>query len=225
MKPACFALLLLFCTTFVVAAQEDIPAGYQELASPDHPELKRISEHIRLTQTYQADFEQQRHMAMFLDVLKSTGRIYFQMPDKLRWETNNPYVSLLISNGGHVARFVEENKRLRKLDPGMEEMFQQIVEEMTGIMRGDFHALFSGYRILLSQSGTQLLLLPRSKDLQHSIASLEFQLEKQTGRVERVIIREPQKDYIEISFYNVKENPVLDPSVFSLQSPLAPQKP
>lgn len=215
-------VLLFLCSTGLT---QPLPDGFREIPSKDSAELQKLGAQIRLTKTYQADFNQERHLAVFKDILRSTGRIYFQLPDKLRWETREPYVSLLISNGSHVARFLGENGGLKKMQLGMEDMLQQVMGEISGIMRGDFQALFSQYRILLSDSKDHLQLIPRSEDRKKSIASLEFSLEPATGKVTRVVIREPQGDFIEISFFHGIENSPLDESLFSLQSPLPPKKP
>ena len=215
------ATLLMLMAVFVFT---EVPGGFREITSKDDADLKRLAEHIKLTSSYEADFVQERHLALFKDVLKSTGKIYFEVPDKLRWEITDPYVSLLVSSNGQVARFTSEENRLKKMDLGNQEMFQQIIQEMTGIMRGDFQALFSQYRILLSQSMNHLMLLPRSKDLQKSIASLEFSIESDSGKVTQVIIREPEKDFVQIQFQNTKENVKLDPAIFSLQAPTPPTR-
>jgi outer membrane lipoprotein-sorting protein len=196
---------------------------FREIVSQDSPELQKLGNQIKLTKTYQSDFVQERHLALFKEVLQTHGRFYFQLPGRLRWETTAPYVSLLISNEGHVARFLVENGKLKKMDLGMEDMFQQIVEEMTGIMRGDFQVLFPRYRMLLSPSGDQLVLQPRSESLKKSIASLEFTIEPQSGKVAQVVIREPGSDFTEIRFLNDRENIAFDESLFSLTSPLLPQ--
>jgi len=217
MKRPAFLLLLFAGLIFA-----EIPSGFREVPSKEDADLKRLAEHIKLTSSYEADFVQERHLALFKDVLKSTGKIYFEVPDKLRWEITDPYVSLLISNNGQVARFTTEDNRLKKMDLGNQEMFQQIIREMTGIMRGDFQALFSQYRILLSQPMDHLILLPRSKEIQKSIASLEFAIQPDNGKVTQVMIREPEKDFVQIQFQNTKENVKLDPAIFSLQAPTPP---
>jgi outer membrane lipoprotein-sorting protein len=205
-----------------VSSQENgIPKGYDEIALEQDAALAELTASIRHVTTFEANFVQERHLAAFVDVLKSDGRLYFQAPNNLRWETTSPYQAILITSQGKVARFVVEDGRLVKLNLDMEDVFQKISNEIVGMIRGDFQVLLSHYRMFHNKSKERhIILVPRDKELSKIIQRLEFWIHPGDSFVKKVVVRESKDDYLEITFLNPRENVAFPAGLFSLDNPL-----
>ena len=49
--------------------------------------------------TMQCDFVQTKYLRMLNDKMVSTGKMYYQQSDKLRWEYTSPYTYAFVLNG------------------------------------------------------------------------------------------------------------------------------
>ena len=67
---------------------------------------------------FRVEFEQQRHLSIMMEPLISKGICYFEVPDKLRWEIDEPYSSILIYNEDQIAKFEIDQGQLKKLNFG-----------------------------------------------------------------------------------------------------------
>jgi outer membrane lipoprotein-sorting protein len=208
---------LLFAGEKTADAYRELPVSEQDVL------MQRITGTLQSVKSLKADFAQERHLSLFLDVLSARGRLYFVMPDRLRWELSEPYASVLVFNGGNVAKFVREDGKLVKMKPGMEDMLQEVLQQITSIMRGNFKKLRDVYDISLFQGKDyRLSMRPLSAGLSKIIKSLDLSIDPGSSHVTTITIREPQGDYIEIKFSGEEENRTLDNRLFDLNSPLPP---
>lgn len=65
------------------------------------PLLKAIEDHYKESNTLSADFSQKNTNTLLSQTKESSGRIFIKLPSKIRWETQKPDSSLLVSDGSH----------------------------------------------------------------------------------------------------------------------------
>jgi outer membrane lipoprotein-sorting protein len=207
-------------------AGEKMVDAYRELPLPEQDVLlQKMTGTLQSVKSLKADFVQERHLSLFLDVLSAKGRLYFEMPDRLRWELSEPYASVLIFNGGNVAKFIQERGKLVKMKLGMEDILQEVLKQIISIMRGNFKKMRDVYDISLFQGKDyRLSMRPSSAGLSKIITSLDLSIDPDSSHVTKITIREPQGDYIEIKFSGEEENRTLDNRLFDLNSPLPPRE-
>lgn len=78
----CFALCVV---TLTVSAQGDNEAEIRHQIESAAVSMK----------TMQCDFVQTKYLRMLNDKMVSTGKMYYQQSDKLRWEYTSPYILCL----------------------------------------------------------------------------------------------------------------------------------
>lgn len=194
---------------------------YRELSASEMDSvIAHMTGNLRSVQNLKADFIQERHLSMFLDVLSAKGTLYFEMPDKLRWELTEPYASILIFNSGNVAKFNRENGKYVRMNLGMEDMFRESLRQIISIMRGDFKKVKEDYNISMSRGPDYLLVMrPVSAGMAKVIKSLVLSIDQSSGHVTKIIINEPHGDYIEIRFSGEEENRAFDQRLFDRNNP------
>jgi len=182
--------------------------------------IKSIEEHLHTLKTLRAEFIQERHVALFLDVLKSKGLLYFERPDKLRWELTEPYRTIMLFNDRNVAKFRIEKGKMDKASVGMEDLLRGVLGQIISILKGDFGNSMEAYNMEVFEGENYLLrLLPKSERMAESIQTLELYFDKKTLNMSQIIIREPQNDFMKIIFSNQRINETLNNELFNLENP------
>jgi len=177
--------------------------------------------------SFEAPFVQEHHLSAFLDVLKARGISYFRAPDQFRWELLEPYHSLLVYNRDQVAKFDVRDGKLQYVESGAYDAIRGLMGQLTSWMRGDFRATREGFSVKVYEgSEYEIALTPRSEQMLRYIQRIEVYLRKDPIQAARIRIREPEQDFIEIRFDEVRENAPLRPELFDSRNPwLSPPSP
>ena len=92
-KLAAAALCVATVSLPAIAARAVDPNSLDEV-------IKRVQEHQKKTTTLQADFKQEKTLALLAKPEVSTGRFTYQKPNNVLWTYDSPKrVTMLISNG------------------------------------------------------------------------------------------------------------------------------
>ncbi len=182
--------------------------------------LKEIEDKLHSVKGLKAKFVQERHIALFLDILTSEGMLYFKAPDKLRWELSAPYRSMMLFNNKKVAKFRIKEGQLEKAKFGMENLLRGMLEQIISILKGDFDKAREGYDMEILEGKEYLLhLKPKSEGMAKAISSLELFFDPASLQMSRIIIREPQEDFMEIKFFSHEVDPDLPDDLFNVNKP------
>lgn len=188
--------------------------------------LLTITEKLSTVNNLKAKFKQSRHMKILIDPLVSEGYCYFEKPDKLRWELNKPYQSILIYNANAVAKFDVKDGQVIKLNPGTEDLMREILKQIISWMQGDFSKVSEIYELKIFKSNIyKLVLMPKSKELMKSIQSIEMVFKKDLKNISTVKINESQEDFIKIEFSHEQNNISIDKKLFNTEKPQLNLKP
>ena len=155
-------------------------------------------------ESVQADFVQEKNMAILARPLLSTGRFLFQAPDSLRWEYFTPLHSILLMDHGQIRKFVEKDAAfVEEKGMGLNAM-QVVMQEITGWLDGK---ITDTDTFLAKQVGArQIILTPRDKTLAGIIDHIELKLLDTSGLMESVTIFEGEKSFTKMSFSDAKLN-------------------
>ena len=220
--------LFCFCLALVAALFSLLPSTVsaslvdQDLSSDEVDAfLEEMSQVLFSMKSMQVDFEQERHLAMFLKPLVSKGICFFEDPGRLRWEIFEPYKSLLIFNGNSVAKYDFSQGEPRRLNLGSEDVIREVLVQIMDWMKGDFRASAEIYDIRISRNEDyQLRLIPQSRELLENIKFIELYIDNRTKHITQVLIRETKTDFVRIEFTNERNNLELDEKLFDLKNPL-----
>ncbi|OGW56870.1 MAG: hypothetical protein A2Y48_07985 [Nitrospirae bacterium RIFCSPLOW2_12_42_9] len=216
------AIFISICNTPLVHGAEKSVESYTELtASELDAFIERMTVNLQSVKNLKSEFIQERHLSMFLDVLSAKGSLYFETQDKLRWELKEPYSSILIFNGGYIAKFNLENGKYVRMNLGMEDMFRESLRQILSIMRWDFKKVREDYKITILKGGDyNLVMRPVSTGMARIIKSLVLSIDPKSNYITKIIINEPHGDYIEIRFSGQEENRSFNQHLFDINNPL-----
>lgn len=209
MKAAVVALLALLALA-APAVGGDAPA-----AGETDTVLARIEAAVAGVRTLASDLIQEKHLAMFDEVLTSRGRFYFQAPDRLRWELLEPVRSGFSLRGGRGRRWHERTGESEAFDIRSEPAMQLIADQLLAWARADFGWLRRQYRIEVEAAAPATLRLePRAAGAGAYLDHLRIVFSADDRYVETVEVFEADGDFTRIRFTHTVVNGPVDEGLF-----------
>lgn len=168
----------------------------------------------------QASFVQEKHLAIFRDVVRAEGVLYFSRPDSIRFEITKPFHSVLVARGRSVAQFEFIEGRWEKLRTGGEQVILMVTGQIGSWMQGRFRDENDTYAISAREEGlTHVTLTPRDEELARHISSIEIVLNETRSNIARLEIHESRGDYTSITFYEHGHNVEFPKAIFRTSGP------
>lgn len=160
----------------------------------------------------QANFVQEKRLAILARPLASHGRLVFRKPDSLRWEYDSPVKSLLLMHGGRTRQFVECDGRLIEAAGAAVEALPLVMGEITLWLGGRFaeSADFAAELI----PGRRVVLSPRNPALARIIRRIELDFDDTPGMIRRVTISESETSETTLEFDSARLNQPLAQDLF-----------
>jgi len=190
--------------------------------------LTSMSDSLSSIETLQADFVQKRYLAVFMDTLVSSGSLYFEMPDNLRWEVKEAFHTILITSGGRVAKFDFQDDMIRKLKIGAQDLMQGIMEQIIFWMKGDFSASSAMYTITVERYGNHSYIIklePKSSGMRENLSLIALYVSASNYHIIQVALHETGMGITRIFFTGETVNRPFDARLFDLNSPLLQDRP
>jgi len=148
----------------------------------------------------QADFVQEKQMAILVRPILSKGQFLFQAPGSLRWEYFSPIHTVLLMHDGHTRKFVEhDGSFVEEHGMGVNSM-QIVLQEITGWLDGEITDTPTFQ--VQSNKGNLVVLVPQDAALAKIISRIELQLLGQTGLMESVTLYEDGDSLTKMTFSN-----------------------
>jgi len=198
-------LLLFFCLN--LAAQEQL--SKDEVAQFQEKMMAKANN----LESLQADFQQTKKMEMITEETVSQGKLYYQKPDTLKWEYNNPqdYTILFVSGELHINDAGDKSVR----NTNSNKLFGKIAKLITGSVNGKLLQDNENFDISYTRENSLIssIIIPKDKNLKAMFAEIQMQFNAD-DMVEKVSLIEESGDATIIEFSNVVLNKEIPSSVF-----------
>jgi outer membrane lipoprotein-sorting protein len=172
--------------------------------------LKKSSESAT---TVQADFEEEKVMAVLKAPQRSSGVFYYRKNDQLRWEQQKPTQYIILING-YKLRVQEKGKEKNVGQAGR--MASQIRDLMLGLVNGDFqNSKDFSQTISENSSAYQISLVPVNKRLKGMYIQIDLVFAKSTMRLKDLTFLHKDGDRSMMRFSNEKVNQPIAERLFS----------
>ncbi|MDR0823322.1 MAG: outer membrane lipoprotein carrier protein LolA [Endomicrobium sp.] len=165
----------------------------------------------------EADFKAERIVAISKKPFVSSGKIYFQKPNNLRWEYLAPlkYAFVNANNKTHLIQYDDKNKKVVKDITNRQEA--KAADYLNMFVNMDMKIIEEFYNIkTFSTDKESIVLSPKNNSDSQIIDKIQIFLSKKEIAVERVEIIYKNSDKMIISFANIKINQKLPNNVFSI---------
>lgn len=211
----------LSCLLFFAFVRTGVAAETQltPVADPA-PLLAELQRKMSTLTTVYLEFDQERHLALFSEPLKSSGVMVIDRPDLIRWETTEPYQSILLGNRKSVAQFEQVDGKWKKLKLGFPQMLKRVMEQMSLMHQGKLDALTADFTLTVATGSVAVVtMVPKDKDVRSMLASLEIKMEPDFSATREVVMNEPNGDKTRILFRREKRGVKLPAETFDQVKP------
>ena len=178
--------------------------------------ISQISGATSKLTSMQCDFVQTKTVKMLNEKLVSKGRMYYQQPNRLRWEYMTPYTYTFVFNGQKVS--LKKNNRNDVIDVNQNKMFKEIASIMMNSVIGTSLTDRKSFKTSVKDTPAEWIatLVPQSKELKQMFTSIVLHFNKEKSVVVKVEMFEKNGDTTVIALNNIIKNKKIDAKIFTV---------
>ena len=176
-------------------------------APVSEPDLKNLLAQIRQNRITQADFQEQRVIRLMKKPVLSSGKVWFQPPNKFRREVTGSSPSLTMSDGRQLWIYYPNFKSAERYPLGKGSPLDSTVAAINSSL--NLEDVENTFQIDAAKTGNgyELRLLPRAPTMKRVFQKLELRINDQ-WRVERTDMLLANGDRIVTTYSNQTRGPV-----------------
>jgi outer membrane lipoprotein-sorting protein len=170
-------------------------------------DLKKLLAGVRQNRSTQADFQEQRVIRLMKKPILSSGRIWFQPPNKFRREVKGNSPSITVSDGRQLWIYYPNFKSAERYPLGKGSPLDSTVAAINSAL--NLENIENTFQIDATKSdkGYQLELIPRTASMKRVFQKLDLHIDDNL-RVERTDMLLPNGDRIVTTYSNQTRAPV-----------------
>src|SRR5881394_1018658 len=182
-------------------------AFFAESAPLSEADLKNFLAGIRANRTTQADFQEQRLMRLMKKPIVSSGKIWFQPPNKFRREVKGNSPSVTVSDGRQLWIYYPNFKSAERYPLGKSSPLDSTVAAINSAL--NLENIENTFQINAAKTdkGYELALTPRTPSMKRAFQKLDLRIDDNL-RVERTDMLLPNGDRIVTTYSNQTRAPV-----------------
>src|SRR5438132_7473249 len=170
-------------------------------------DLKNLLAGIRQNRTTQADFQEQRMIRLMKKPILSSGKVWFQPPNKFRREVKGSSPSLTVSDGRDLWIYYPNFKSAERYPLGKGSPLDATVAAINSAL--NLENIEASFNITATKTGNghELQLLPRSYAMKRAFQKLDLRINEKF-RVARTDKLMPNGDRIVTTYSNQTRAPI-----------------
>jgi len=211
---------LRFFTVAISAAALSLPA-FAATVDPNSLDevIRKVQEQQKTTSTLEADFRQEKILALLVKPEMSTGHFTFSKPNNVLWRYDAPKrVEMLIANGMLTTYYPD----LNKAEQIEVKRYQDRIFKYMGAS-GAIDELGAWFNFTFSNRADMptyvLDLAPKSKQIAKRVRHLKIWIDKKSYLTTKFEYTESDGDITRYEFTNIKVNEPIASSRFTLNLP------
>lgn len=196
----------------VVAATKQQPVALEDV-------IKKVQQQQKKTQTLQADFRQEKELALLSKPEVSTGTFVYSKPNNVLWSYDAPKRVQMLITGGTLTTYYPDLNKAEKIDV---KRFQDRIFKYMGAS-GAIDELANYFDFTFIDTATNpswvLDLNPKSKVVARRVKHIKIWIDKATYLTSKFEYTEGDGDITRYEFTNIKVNKPVEQSRFTLNLP------
>jgi outer membrane lipoprotein-sorting protein len=209
-----FALAAL-CAALVLPAS----AGPRRDPNSLDEVIKRVQAQQQKTTTLEAEFKQEKTLALMAKPEVSTGRFVYSKPNSVLWSYDAPKRVEMLITGGYLTTYYPSLNKAERIEV---KNFQDRIFKYMGAS-GAIDELSAFFNFTFSNRADQpafvLDLDPKSKSIAKRVKHLKIWIDKKTYLTTQFEYTEGDGDLTRYEFSNIKVNAPIAPGRFTLNLP------
>ena len=165
----------------------------------------------------QANFREERHLAMLKDPVVNEGKVWFTLPDKIRSEIGGKTPSTTVTDGRKVSIYYPNYQQLEVYDLEKRPIIKDTLRALTAGL--NFREVANYYAIEGSKNGNeyQLTLTPKTAAVRKLLKTVDLTIDENLTPL-HVVIHDSKGQVFTESYTNVRRD-TLPASTFEFSPP------
>ena len=176
-------------------------------------DLNSLKEAFSNIRSVKAEFLQKRSLPILTKPLLSEGKLFFSLPDSLRWEYLSPLRSVMLRKGNNIQMYNFSDGIWKPEMAQANESRRMVLAEISHWFQGRFDES-KAFKTLFSPGPSERVILISREGINRFINKIEIILSARPGVIDRVEIEEPGGSRTSIEFKNVEINSSFSSEVF-----------
>lgn len=172
-----------------------------------------LKETFRTIRSVKAEFHQKRYLKILTKPLLSEGKLFFYIPDSLRWEYQSPLRSVMLQKGSTIQIYNFSEGAWKPEMAQAVEARRMVLAEISQWFQGRFDESKAFKPLYFPGPPARITLVPE-EGINKFIQRVEIILSMKPGVIDRVEIEEPGGSRTTIEFRNVEINSSFSSEVF-----------
>lgn len=179
--------------------------------------IDKIAKSAQDMKSMQCNFVQTKHLKMLNDKMVSNGIMYYQQPNKLRWEYTTPYSYTFILNDSKV--LLKKGERNDVIDVNQNKMFKEIARMMMNSVVGKCLSDKKSFKTSIKEEQSEYVatLIPLKSDMKKMWSKLILHFDRKLSSVIKVEMHEKNGDKTIIELKNTQINKSINAKVFAIE--------
>jgi outer membrane lipoprotein-sorting protein len=206
-------ILVLLITVCLATALPAAPLSQDEI----NDLVKRLETVYQNRTSLQANFREERHMAILKEPVVNQGKIWFTPPDKIRREIGGNSPSTTVIDGKKMTIYYPNLKTAEQYDLEKRPIIRQSLEALTAGLNFQRVADYYSIEGTKEDKSYVITLTPKTAAIRRLVKSLTLTMQMDLTP-EKVDFESPRGEKVFISYSDVKRDPVAD-SVYEFNPP------
>jgi outer membrane lipoprotein carrier protein len=188
------------------------------MTQSDIDQLVQKLEALHTTQpSLQANFREERHLAMLKDPVVNEGKVWFTLPDKIRREIGGRTPSTTVTDGKKVSIYYPNYQQVEVYDLEKRPIIKDTLRALTAGL--NFREVTNYYEIEGSKNGSeyQLTLTPKTAAVRKLLKTVDLTIDENLTPI-RVVIHDSKGQMFTEAYTNVRRD-ALPASTFEFSPP------
>lgn len=200
-----FILIFIFVISFFVYAETDST-------------LDVLEKNLSKIRTVQADFIQEKFLAIFNEKLIIKGSIYLEKPNLFSWQVKEPLAYSLVVKKGRILQWDAESGQIQKIYLEDKPVFQTIISQMQKWFYGQYNQVLEDYYMnKLKSSPLTLEFMPKeSSPTVNIIEKIVVSFRDDYKYIKKIKIKEKSGDKTILEFINTRLNEPIKSSAWEV---------
>lgn len=203
-----FIYTILFCAVALFSFAQ---------SSKEQQIIEKIAKSAQDMKSMQCNFVQTKHLKMLNDKMVSNGNMYYQQPNRLRWEYTTPYLYTFILNDSKV--LLKKGERNDIIDVNQNKMFKEIARMMMNSVVGKCLSDKKSFKTSIKEEQSEYVatLIPLKSDMKKMWSKLILHFDRKLSSVIKVEMHEKNGDKTIIELKNTQINKSINAKVFAIE--------
>ncbi len=170
--------------------------------------IQGVQQHLKGIASVEADFNEEKKLAMLDHTLNIDGHMALEKPDRLIWIVRDPVKYAVRIAGDEVSQWDEDTNQVQTVHLGGDPTFKAITQQMQAWFLGDYKALGDSYDVYVnSNQPLSLGFVPNgSMMVSKLIKRIDLTFGADESYIDTMVISEASGDVTTLKFSGTRVN-------------------